>query len=169
MRLATYARVSIGDQSIAPQQDVLRTYASARGLEIAYEFVDHGISGSKDRRPALDEMLAKAKRRAFDAVAVVKLMGDGTLMEFGSVVDAINFAVDVQRMMAERNTGVPEDRRGRQRSMERFRRARLGSSPGRNGGRRGRDRPRHSILRPTWAKASSTNSRTVWLSPVAST
>jgi adenylate cyclase len=28
---------------------------------------------------------------------VVKLMGDGTLMEFGSVVDAVNFATDVQR------------------------------------------------------------------------
>jgi DNA invertase Pin-like site-specific DNA recombinase len=51
----------------------LRNYASARGLEVVQEFVDHGISGSKDRRPALDEMLAKAKRRSFDAIAVVKL------------------------------------------------------------------------------------------------
>jgi adenylate cyclase len=42
---------------------------------------------------------------------VVKLMGDGTLMEFTSVVDAVNFAVDVQRAMAERNAGLPEDRR----------------------------------------------------------
>jgi len=42
---------------------------------------------------------------------VVKLIGDGTLMEFGSVVDAVNFAVAVQRAMAERNVSVPEDRR----------------------------------------------------------
>ena len=42
---------------------------------------------------------------------VVKLMGDGTLMEFGSVVDAVNFAVDAQRVMAERIAKVPEDRR----------------------------------------------------------
>jgi adenylate cyclase len=41
---------------------------------------------------------------------VVKLMGDGTLMEFGSVVDAVNFAVDVQRAMVERNAKVPDDR-----------------------------------------------------------
>ena len=41
----------------------------------------------------------------------VKLMGDGTLMEFGSVVDAVVFAVDIQRAMVERNAGVPEDRR----------------------------------------------------------
>ncbi len=34
---------------------------------------------------------------------VVKVMGDGTLMEFGRVVDAVNFAVDVQQAMAARN------------------------------------------------------------------
>ena len=38
---------------------------------------------------------------------VVKLMGDGTLMEFGSVVDAVPFAVDMQWAMAGRNAGVP--------------------------------------------------------------
>ncbi len=42
---------------------------------------------------------------------VVKLMGDGTLMEFGSVVDAVTFAVDLQRAVALRNTDVPEDQR----------------------------------------------------------
>jgi adenylate cyclase len=42
---------------------------------------------------------------------VVKLMGDGTLMEFGSVVDAVSFAVDFQQAMVERNVKVPEDRR----------------------------------------------------------
>ncbi len=40
---------------------------------------------------------------------VVKLMGDGTLMEFSSVVDAVTFAVDVQRAMARRNSDVPKD------------------------------------------------------------
>ncbi len=42
---------------------------------------------------------------------VVKLMGDGTLMEFGSVVDAVTFAVDVQKAVVLRNTDVPEDQR----------------------------------------------------------
>jgi len=41
----------------------------------------------------------------------VKLMGDGALMEFASVVDAVTFAVEVQAAMAERNLEVPEDRR----------------------------------------------------------
>ena len=46
---------------------------------------------------------------------VVKLTGDGALMEFGSVVDAVLFAVDVQRAMAERDAAVPEERRIRYR------------------------------------------------------
>jgi tetratricopeptide (TPR) repeat protein len=41
---------------------------------------------------------------------VFKDMGDGILMEFGSVVDAVNFAVDLQRTMADRNVDAPEDR-----------------------------------------------------------
>ena len=42
---------------------------------------------------------------------IVKLTGDGTLMEFDSAVDAVVFAVDVQRAMVERNAQAPEDRR----------------------------------------------------------
>ena len=41
----------------------------------------------------------------------VKLMGDGTLMEFASVVDAVSFAVEVQVAMAARNESVAEDQR----------------------------------------------------------
>jgi len=42
---------------------------------------------------------------------IVKLMGDGVLMEFASVVDAVTYAVEVQREVARRNGDVPEDRR----------------------------------------------------------
>ena len=63
------------------------------------------LASLQDHRRALFEPKAAEYRGR-----VVKLMGDGTLMEFASVVDAVNFAVDVQRAMAERNTGVPEDR-----------------------------------------------------------
>jgi DNA invertase Pin-like site-specific DNA recombinase len=73
MRVALYARVSTNDQTVAPQVEALRSYGSARGLQVVGEFVDEGVSGSKDRRPALDEMLAAAHRREFDAVACVKL------------------------------------------------------------------------------------------------
>ncbi len=42
---------------------------------------------------------------------IVKTTGDGLLLEFPSVVDAVRCAVDVQRGMAERNVALPEDRR----------------------------------------------------------
>ena len=42
---------------------------------------------------------------------VVKRTGDGVLVEFRSVVDAVRCAIEVQNGMAERNAGVPEDRR----------------------------------------------------------
>ena len=42
---------------------------------------------------------------------IVKTTGDGMLVEFVSVVDAVRCAVDIQRSMAERNVGVPADKR----------------------------------------------------------
>src|SRR3954465_14939780 len=42
---------------------------------------------------------------------VVKRTGDGTLVEFRSVVDAVRCAIEVQNAMFERNVGVPPDRR----------------------------------------------------------
>ena len=42
---------------------------------------------------------------------VIKNTGDGALVEFASVVDAVHCAVEIQRGMRERNAGVPDDRR----------------------------------------------------------
>ncbi len=42
---------------------------------------------------------------------IVKTTGDGLLLEFPSVVEAVRCAVDVQRGMAERNAGLPPERR----------------------------------------------------------
>ncbi len=72
-RAALYARVSTSEQTVDPQLDALREYARARGLEVIEEFVDQGVSGAKDRRPALDRLLKDARRRRFDLVACVKL------------------------------------------------------------------------------------------------
>ena len=71
-KAALYARVSTTDQNPDVQLHRLKEYAAARGLE-AVEFIDHGVSGRRDRRPALDRLLVAARRREIDAVAVVKL------------------------------------------------------------------------------------------------
>jgi DNA invertase Pin-like site-specific DNA recombinase len=72
MRTALYARVSTLDQQPENQLAELRAYALARGWE-AREFVDHGVSGAKERRPALDAMMADAKRRKLDVIVCWRL------------------------------------------------------------------------------------------------
>ncbi len=72
-RLALYARVSTTDQHPEAQLLALRGYAAGRGLEVVEEYVDAGVSGAKACRPALDRLVAVARRRRFVAVAVVKL------------------------------------------------------------------------------------------------
>lgn len=52
MKTAIYARVSTLDQQPENQLAELRRYVAARGWDVAVEYVDHGVSGSKDRRPA---------------------------------------------------------------------------------------------------------------------
>jgi len=72
MRVAVYARVSTFDQEPANQIAELHRYAEARGWKTT-DFVDRGVSGAKDRRPALDDMLRAARRRKFDLVLVWRL------------------------------------------------------------------------------------------------
>ena len=59
----------------------------------------------REHRAVTDALVAKHGGR------IVKTTGDGVLLEFPSVVDAVECAVAVQAVMAERNQGVPEERR----------------------------------------------------------
>ena len=59
-RAALYLRVSTLDQHPESQRHDLEQLAEQRGLEIAGEYTDHGISGARARRPGLDRMMADA-------------------------------------------------------------------------------------------------------------
>ena len=72
MRAAIYARVSTFDQEPENQLTELRRYAAARDWAAA-EYVDRGVSGAKDSRPALNELLRDAKRRKIDVVVCWRL------------------------------------------------------------------------------------------------
>ena len=72
LRAAIYARVSTLDQEPENQLQELRRYVEARGWT-GTEFVDRGVSGSKDKRPALDALLKDAKRRRFDVLVCWRL------------------------------------------------------------------------------------------------
>jgi DNA invertase Pin-like site-specific DNA recombinase len=73
MKVAIYARCStFNGQDPAMQTRELREYAKRRGWTVAGEYVDVGISGTKEKRPELDRLMADAHRRRFDAVVVWK-------------------------------------------------------------------------------------------------
>ena len=73
MKAFLYARVSTANgQNPEMQLSELRDYCARRGFDVAGEFVDAGISGSKERRPQLDTMLAACRKRRTDAVVVYR-------------------------------------------------------------------------------------------------
>ena len=74
-RAALYARVSTTGKGQDPEMQLveLRRAAAQRGWAVGGEYVDEGISGARDSRPALDQMLADAQAGKLDLVAVWKL------------------------------------------------------------------------------------------------
>jgi len=68
MNVAIYCRVSTTDQSIEMQRSDLRRYCDQRGFEVFQEYLDEGVSGTKDRRPALDALMGDARKRLFGGV-----------------------------------------------------------------------------------------------------
>jgi len=71
-RVGLYCRVSTTGQTAENQLLALRAFATARGWAVT-EFVDHGVSGAKEKRPALDALHAAVRGRTLDIVACVKL------------------------------------------------------------------------------------------------
>lgn len=74
MRAALYARVSTTNhgQDVGMQVRELRQFCEARGWEVVGEYRDEGISGTKEKRPELDRLMAEAHRRKFDVAVVWK-------------------------------------------------------------------------------------------------
>ena len=72
MRAAIYARVSTSNNGQDPRAQTreLQEYCQRRGWTVAGEYVDVGISGTKEKCPELDRLLTDAHRRRFDAIVV---------------------------------------------------------------------------------------------------
>lgn len=73
MKIGIYARVSTTDQDCSQQISALREYAAARQWDIQGEYIDHGVSGAKDSRPAMNRLMDAARRRAIDTIVCWKI------------------------------------------------------------------------------------------------
>ena len=74
MKAAIYARVStLNSQDPAMQVRELEEYCERRGWRAVRAYIDAGVSGTREKRPGLDKLMADAKQRKFDAVLVWKL------------------------------------------------------------------------------------------------
>ncbi len=73
MRAAIYCRVNSDAQTVDNKLVELRAYAATRQWTVTGEHLDEGISGSKDRRPALDAVMAEARRGRIDVICVWSL------------------------------------------------------------------------------------------------
>ena len=73
-RVALYARVSTLNHGQDPEVQLheLRDFCQRRGFEIVGEYVDKGVSGSREQRPALDKLMAVCRKRLVDAVVVYR-------------------------------------------------------------------------------------------------
>jgi DNA invertase Pin-like site-specific DNA recombinase len=92
-KAAIYARVSTPDQHVETQLYDLRKLATQRGFEIVREYCDRGVSSSKARRPALEAMMADARRGEFSIllVAAFDRIARST-RNFLEIVDELNSA-----------------------------------------------------------------------------
>jgi DNA invertase Pin-like site-specific DNA recombinase len=69
-RAARYLRVSRTDQRENLQADETEQLIARREWTLVETYVDHGVSGSRERRPGLDKLLADARKRRFDVLVV---------------------------------------------------------------------------------------------------
>jgi DNA invertase Pin-like site-specific DNA recombinase len=74
IRAALYARISTINHGQDPEVQLgeIREFCKRRGFILAQEYVDKGTSGSSERRPALDKLLADCRKRLVDAVVVYR-------------------------------------------------------------------------------------------------
>ena len=73
MRVVLYARVSKlnGHQDPESQLQPLRLHCAAKGYTIVKEYIERGVSGAKEKRPKLDELMADAEKGRVDFQAVL--------------------------------------------------------------------------------------------------
>src|SRR5690348_13968731 len=108
-----YARVSTHNgQNPEMQINEIRAYCERRQWAVAGEYVDTGISGSKEHRPALDRPLSDCRKRKIDAVVVYRY--DRFARSVGQLVNALeefrSLGIDFVSLHEGVDTSTPNGR-----------------------------------------------------------
>ena len=105
-----------GEQSTAPGHSGIGTPTRHLAAILAADVAGYSRLMGVDEEGTLERLKAH-RRQLVDAKIqehhgrIVKTTGDGMLVEFPSVVDAVRCAVEIQRAMVDRNTDIAEDKR----------------------------------------------------------
>jgi DNA invertase Pin-like site-specific DNA recombinase len=114
--VAIYCRVSTDGQSVDLQVNELREYAAKRDWHVIGEYLDIGVSGVKESRPALNRLMADARQRKFDILLVWKIDRFGRSLKhlvnslaelesvgvaFVSLRDSLDLSSPAGRLMAQ--------------------------------------------------------------------
>ena len=92
MQVGIYARVSTTEQNVDMQLKELREYCKRMNYGVFQEYVDVGISGSKESRPQFNNLLNDMRKKRFDAVLVWKLDRIGrSLQHLLQILQELNY------------------------------------------------------------------------------
>src|ERR1700678_2476350 len=129
IRVALYARVStLAGQDPEMQLRELREYCQRRHLQIVDEYEDKGVSGARERRPALDRLRAACRKRLVDAVVVYRYeCFEHSLRQLVNALEEFRvLGIDFISLHEVEDTSTPN---GRLRHLRDYRRVRTRADP----------------------------------------
>lgn len=110
LKIGLYCRVSKNEQHIETQRLALRDFCQRNNYEIVEEYLDNGVSGAKDSRPAFDRLLADMRAGKINCVLVYKLDRIGrSLQHLLNLFEELkNRGIEFISLTQNINTSTPE-------------------------------------------------------------
>ena len=110
LKVGLYARVSKQDQNLQTQLVALKDYCQRNNYEIVEQYLDNGISGATDNRPAFNQMLENIRTGKINCVLVYKLDRIGRSLQhlLNLFEEFKNLGIEFISLTQNINTNTPE-------------------------------------------------------------